>query len=242
MSRSPEAVATTYEYEFERPLMTVDVVLFALIADVEGEPARLHVLLPVRDREPYEGVRGLVGTVIHTDDDNDTHAAAKRAMLTKFKMRVSHLEQLAMFSGRKRDPRGWSASLAYIAMIKTPDNQADFFPVDNLPQKLAFDHKKIIYYAVKRIRDKAHYSTLPLFLMPREFAITSLQKVYESLMGHEVDQAKFRRKMEDLIEPTGTKTTSTRASDEEGKLYGGRSAMLWRSKSNKLAFFGEITQ
>lgn len=238
---------TAVTYEFERPLMTVDVVMFALIADVEGAPARLHVLLPVRDREPYEGVRGLVGTVIHTDDDEDTHAAARRAALTKLGMDVSHLEQLAFFSGRKRDPRGWSGTLAYIAMAKSPDLSwevlLDFFPVDMLPEKLAFDHKEIIYWATKRIRNKSSYSTLPLFLMPAEFTISDLQKVYELLMGHEVDHAKLRRKMEDLIEPTGTKTSATRAKDEKsGKLYGGRSAMLFRATTNHLSFFEEITQ
>lgn len=219
--------------EFERPILTVDVVMFTLIED------RLHVLLPKRvsaDPPEFEGMPALVGGYIHTQEDKDTYAAARRVCRTKIDMDVAHLEQLAVFSGPNRDPRGWAATMAYIAMVKSsdlgPNLLAEFYPVDSrdsLRKKIAFDHAKIIGWAVRRLRDKSSYSTLPLFLMPPKFTISELQQVYEALLGYEVEKAKFRRKIEDLIEPT-----------DEFCGTAGRAARLFRAaKKKKLVFFDE---
>lgn len=239
------------QYEFERPLLTVDVALFTMVPNRNGAKLRnsLYVMLPVRTDEPFKGKRGLVGTVIHTNEDQDTHAAAKRGCRTKLGMEVSLLEQLAMFSGPDRDPRGWSATLAHIATVKwdqlTPDQAADFFPVDalpqaknfqpvaNMPEDLAFDHSEIVYWAVQRIRNKASYTTIPLFLMAEHFTLYDLQKSYEGLMNQEINTPTFRRKIEDLdiIEPTGDVSDS--------KVTGTRAAALYRAKHKTPYFFPE---
>src|ERR1700757_1067919 len=93
--------------EFQRPILTVDVVLFTLL------DGRLHVLLEKRDRAPFAGQPALIGVYIRTQEDKDTHAAARRALRDKIGMEVPYLEQLAAFSGPERDPRGWAAKVAH---------------------------------------------------------------------------------------------------------------------------------
>jgi 8-oxo-dGTP diphosphatase len=204
--------------EFELPLLTVDVVLFTL------KDQRLHVLLPVRDRDPYEGMRALVGGVIHTNEDKDTHAAARRVAMQKIGVDVSHCEQLAMFSGMKRDPRRWSATMAYIAMIRfnvLPKNLTDdFFPVDKLPP-LAFDHTRIVTEAVKRLRNKASYSTLPLYLLNRTFTLFEVWKTYEHLMGQPINKITFKSRMVDqgFIVPTGKMSDPAVTHTRPAELY-----------------------
>ena len=63
--------------------------------------------------------------------------------------------------------------------------------------ELAFDHYKIIDYAVERIRNKIEYTPIALNLLPRLFTVKELQNVYEAIMGREI--LNFRRKMGDMI-------------------------------------------
>ena len=56
--------------------------------------------------------------------------------------------------------------------------------------ELAFDHYKILDYAIDRIRNKVEYT-------PRLFTVKELQNVYEAIMGREI--LNFRRKMGDMI-------------------------------------------
>lgn len=69
--------------------------------------------------------------------------------------------------------------------------------------ELAFDHYKIIDYAVDRIRNKIEYAPIALNLLPRLFTVKELQNVYEAIMGREI--LNFRRKMEDMIIETDEK-------------------------------------
>lgn len=62
---------------------------------------------------------------------------------------------------------------------------------------IAFDHYKILDYAIDRIRNKVEYTPIALNLLPRLFTVKELQNVYEAIMGREI--LNFRRKMGDMI-------------------------------------------
>jgi len=68
---------------------------------------------------------------------------------------------------------------------------------------LAFDHAKIIAYAIHRLRNKVEYTDLALNLMPERFTLTELQQVYEVILGEPLYKAAFRRKIKDLVRETG---------------------------------------
>lgn len=70
-------------------------------------------------------------------------------------------------------------------------------------KELAFDHYKIIDYALDRIRNKIEYTPIALNLLPRLFTVKELQCVYEAIMGREI--LNFRRKMDDMIVETDEK-------------------------------------
>ncbi|NRT76255.1 NUDIX hydrolase [Clostridium beijerinckii] len=76
-------------------------------------------------------------------------------------------------------------------------------PLNEGNEELAFDHYKIIDYAVDRIRNKIEYTPIALNLLPRLFTVKELQNVYEAIMGREI--LNFRRKMEDMIIETDEK-------------------------------------
>ncbi|MFJ3058868.1 NrtR DNA-binding winged helix domain-containing protein [Herbaspirillum sp. NPDC087042] len=183
-------------------ICTVDVVLLTLLAD------GLEVALLRREHAPFKGVAALPGGYIHADADTDARDAARRVLLDKTGIEAPYLEQLATFSGAARDPRGWSVSIVYYALVPaamiTQAERSDVVlaSVDRLPP-LPFDHSAIIETAVSRLRSKSQYSSLPCHLLGKEFTLPQLQRVYEMLLGEPINKVSFRRKMSemDMLEP-----------------------------------------
>ncbi len=67
---------------------------------------------------------------------------------------------------------------------------------------IAFDHGKIIDYAIERLRNKIEYTGIVFNLMPQFFTMTELQQVYEIILDKELLKANFRRKIADLVVET----------------------------------------
>lgn len=203
-------------------ICTVDVVLLCLRDEV------LHVALWRRDRLPFEGSFALPGGYIHPEEDVDTLDAAVRMLREKTHLASLYLEQLGTFSGVARDPRGWSVSIAYYALVPFELIEGESLPglilmaVDQL-KGLPFDHREIVEAAVQRVRCKSSYSSLPVYLCGEQFTLPHLQAVYEAVLGEPINKVSFRRKMEelDMLEPI------------EGALETGRAnrpAQLYRLK------------
>lgn len=179
-------------------IVTVDVVLLTLRA------GQLHAVVMERPVPPFEGILALPGGYVHAEDDRDTLDAAQRILLRKTGIVAPYLEQLRAFSGPTRDPRGWSVSVAYYALVSlaalsrfAEKGGWQLMPAENLPA-LAFDHADIVEAAVQRVRDKSSYSSLPCYLLPEQFAITELQHTYEQVLGTKLDKSAFRRKLTEL--------------------------------------------
>ena len=68
-----------------------------------------------------------------------------------------------------------------------------------VPGELAFDHARMIGYAVDRLRNKIEYTDLAFNLMPEHFTLTQLQQVYETILDCELLKANFRRKIENRV-------------------------------------------
>ncbi|WP_201800019.1 NUDIX hydrolase [Andreprevotia sp. IGB-42] len=178
-------------------IVTVDIVLFTLSAGV------LKIVLLRREHDPYAQQLALPGGYIHPEEDRDSLAAAERVLRQKTGLISPYLEQLFTFTGGVRDPRGWSASIAYYALvhesvlISDDEHRFELLPVDALPD-LPFDHQRITTHAVKRLRDKSTYSSLPCHLLPGQFTLTELQHTYEQVLGISLDKSVFRRKLGEM--------------------------------------------
>lgn len=71
---------------------------------------------------------------------------------------------------------------------------------------IAFDHAKIIEYAIERLRSKIEYTDIAFNLMPERFTLTQLQKVYEVILDTELLKANFRRKIAGMVVETNEYT------------------------------------
>lgn len=200
----------------QSPIVTVDVVILTL-----GEGG-LRVLLTERDKPPFENALALPGGYVRTDEDGTAEDAAHRVLLTKARARGVHIEQLMTFSGPDRDPRGYSVSVAYLALIphsRLPEG-ALTVPVEEAVG-LAFDHDRIVAEGVERLRRKAVYSTAPAALVEQPFTIPDLHAAYEAVLGSRIDAASFRRKMISLsaLEESDEKRPGGRGKGRSAQLF-----------------------
>lgn len=186
--------------QFKHPILTVDVVLFTIIA---GE---LSVLLAKRNSqsEIFPEVFTIPGGYVHPEEDMDLKDSAIRVLKNKINFTGEiYLEQLESFSGSYRDPRGWSVSQAFCAIlpeteVKSSDS-IQWVKVSEINDYiLPFDHSKIVNKAIIRIRSKTTYSTLPVYFFKDKFTLTELQKVYEVILGQKLDKSSFRKRIEDM--------------------------------------------
>lgn len=180
-----------------QPILTVDAVLLTL------EDGQLKVALHERVADPFKGIKALPGGFVHPEEDRCALDTAYRVLRQKTGFIPRHLEQLCVFSGPERDPRGWSVSIAFVALSPIDALRGSGSPVfsyarvDALPE-LAFDHREIVAQAVQRLRSKAGYSSLPCALLPERFTLRELQEVYEQVLGQTLDKSSFRRKIDEL--------------------------------------------
>ncbi len=179
-------------------ILTVDAVLLTIVND------ELHVALHQRENSPFQGHWALPGGYIHADTDDSAKAAVARVLQDKLQVHSPYLEEFGTFSGPVRDPRGWSLTVVYYALVPAlaPSARVQLFAIPQLPN-LPFDHAHIVASVIARVRNKAGYSSLPVHLCPPEFTIPELHAAYEAVLGEKLNIANFRRKLDDLavLEP-----------------------------------------
>ncbi|KZZ14016.1 NUDIX hydrolase [Oleiphilus sp. HI0079] len=215
---------------FDVTLVTVDSVLFTCHEDT------LKVLLVERPNYPQKGKWGLPGGFIDQKKDLSLEDAAIRKLKEKTSVEPPYIEQLLSVGGAKRDPRGWSVSVCFSALIAHQACEAHIDTVSDVrwtsvkeldTLKIAFDHRFIIEEALHRLRQKALYSIVPAYALPSEFTLPELQRVHEIILGKELQKKSFRRRIENanLLEETGNKRSSSK-----------RAAILYKMKEDTKGF------
>ncbi|MCP4420043.1 MAG: NUDIX hydrolase [Chloroflexi bacterium] len=213
--------------QFDRPSVTVDVVIFSLVND------DLQVLLVKRPSAPFANLWAIPGSFVRIDESLEE--AAVRALADETGVHDVYTEQLYTFGTPGRDPRTRVITVAYFALVPhdainhQPGRETaviGWFSITKLP-KLAFDHAEIIDYAFTRLRYKLEYTSVGFQLLPDVFTLTELQQAYQIILGEQLDKRNFRRKIlsAKILEETGEKK-------KEGE---GRPAMLYRYQEDAVA-------
>jgi 8-oxo-dGTP diphosphatase len=194
-----------YQYEWPRPAVTVDVVLFTVAGQLQD--LRLQVLLIRRDGEPQRGFWALPGGFVR--EMEDLPAAAARELEEETGVRGVYLEQVAAVGTPGRDPRGHTVTVVWMGLVAADRHQLaasgdaaavrwfDASGPEPLPP-LAFDHNTLLRQALEHLRRRVGESPLVFELLPRTFTLSELQALYEAILGRELDRRNFRRKLHEL--------------------------------------------
>ncbi|MFV2060714.1 MAG: NUDIX domain-containing protein [Gammaproteobacteria bacterium] len=210
-------------HEFDVPLATVDMAIFTVKDD------NLQVLLVKRADYPAKGKWALPGGFIDLKKDKDLSDTAHRKLKEKTGIDTPYLEQVGTTGNLKRDPRGWSLTVSYLALISSDDiklisddssEMVVWVPMSQVKDnyKLAFDHQIILENCYERLKSKVQYTSLPVNLLPVEFTLTELQKTFEIVLGKSIEKKAFRRRILDvnILKETGK---MKKGSNRPAKLY-----------------------
>jgi 8-oxo-dGTP diphosphatase len=142
-----------YVYEWPRPMVTVDAVVF------RRATGGTEVLLINRKHEPYKGKWAVPGGFIEMDEELE--AAVARELQEETGLTAVKLQQMRTFGKCGRDPRGRQISIAFTGTvnegqdkIKAGDDavKAQWFDIENLPEDLAFDHDEMIACGIEKLK------------------------------------------------------------------------------------------
>jgi 8-oxo-dGTP diphosphatase len=204
--------------------VAVDLVLLTI------RDGTLCALLIRRGIPPYRGRWALPGGFVLREEDLGAAAVRELREETGLDASAGHLEQLASYGHPGRDPRGRVVTVAYLALLPdlpvpvagTDAAHAAWRPTDRPhPDRLAFDHARILADGVERARAKLEYTPLATAFCPAEFTVAELRAVYETVWGAALDPRNFHRKVTTtagFLVPTGESTAGER----------GRPAQLYR--------------
>lgn len=161
----------------------------------------VSLLLISRKYEPFKKFWALPGGLVLNDESLEE--AVRRELKEEAGIDVSYLEQLYTFGKTDRDPRNRVISVTYYGLVRPKDYQISaqtdaedvaWFNINKLP-KLAFDHKHIVDTAVRRLRGKISYEPVGFELLDKKFPFSDLEKLYQALLGRELDRRNFKKKI-----------------------------------------------
>lgn len=193
-------------YEFPRPAVTVDIILFR----VAKTTMRLEVLLIQRADPPFAGQWATPGGFVR--ENEDLLEAAQRELSEESGLQETMLQQVATIGTPGRDPRGHTVTVVFTALVADKDVQlqaggdasnARWFALDEL-QALAFDHDQLIQLALQFIRERLGDLPIVFALLPNRFTLSELQQLCETILGRALDPRNFRRRIQELgiVAPT----------------------------------------
>ncbi|MFP5437414.1 MAG: NUDIX hydrolase [Bacteroidia bacterium] len=186
------------------PHISLDCVVFGF------HESTLKVLLT---RLKGEGIWVLPGGYLGQEED--LKSAASRILTERTGVSNIYLQQFKVFSEMKRSEGffadypddlwhkmrfltvGFYALVDYTKVDPVTDKLADaceWKEVNNLPQ-MAMDHKTIVEKALVKLRRELNYKPIGYNLLPEEFTMPELQKLYETLLGKPLNRGNFYRKM-----------------------------------------------
>ena len=194
---------TTFYKEFQKVLLSVDCIIFGF------DNNKLKILIGRRQLDPGRGEWSLYGGFVRNDESLDD--AANRTLAELTGLNKLYMRQVGAFGSIDRDPGERVVSVAYYALINVNDyddklrqeHGVEWVEVEKLPTMYS-DHNLMVNRARKLMREKIKTQPISFQLLPPLFTLTQLQRLFEAVIGEEVDKRNFRKRIKemDYIEKT----------------------------------------
>ena len=199
---------------YDKANNTVDICICAIIDD------QVSVLLIKRGQPPFEDRWAIPGGYLDIATKETLDDAALRELKEETGIKNIHVRQLHTYSDPKRDPRKRVITTAYYALIsnltlvtqtieaKDDAKEYEWFPINDLPDGLAFDHTDILGDLSDKLAREITYMPIAFELLGNKFTWTELQAVYEDILNEELVASNFRRKIDIMYKIVPTNQTS----------------------------------
>ncbi len=227
-------------------LHTVDVIVMRFVSR-KDDPSkqltedRIEVLVHKRDKDPFKGSWALPGLVINGDTPDATiDDATKRLMgSAKVGMTAQYLEQVGSEGSAVRDPRCWSSTTFYLAIVARETQPAEdqmFVALDEIISNrfpLPFDHTRLVSLAEERLYSKSLYSSLPLVFLGKTLTLTEAIDVTACILKRDVQKSSMRTRLATMTELGHLAETG----DKKPMPVGRPQTLIKNLKPNSVFFF-----
>ena len=193
------------------PRVSTDCVIFGFDLN------QIKVLLI--EREAINGVEqsmALPGDLIFEGENLDT--AASRVLYELTGLDEIYLEQVGAFGDPNRlnnpkdqlwlkavrqNPTERVITIGFFSLVNMNNYEpqpssfaksAAWIPLEDIDE-LAFDHMEILKASFAKLQHKIRIQPIGFNLLPHKFTLSQLHKLYEVILGRELDKRNFRRKM-----------------------------------------------
>lgn len=201
--------------------------LVSIFTIVDG---KFKILLFRKKKDPYKGYWILPSELLGKEETLEE--VIEKCVSTQVGLSNLDYNQVKTFSALDRNPSKRMIGVSFMSIVDsttlelnniTTDECMEWFNIDNLP-KIGYDHQEIIDASVAILKEKINHSLELKKLFPSDFTLPEIQRIYEQLLGCELDRRNFRKKFikADLIEETGDKVTG----------MNGRPATLYRFRED----------
>lgn len=179
----------------------------------------LKLLIGTKTNDPFKGADFLPTIPVGVKEEPEMVVRKLMRKVTGFD--DWPIERLNVFADPYRNPLGRIVNIAFYGTLRLNEElennlgSSEFRWVnsDQTPP-LAFDHNDIVDYSKERLKRRVKRRPIGFSLLPREFTLNQIQRLYECALGRELDKRNFRRKLlksELLIETGKTIRSSPRA-------------------------------
>ncbi|UII23166.1 NUDIX hydrolase [Fulvivirga ligni] len=198
---------TVYPSSYECTI-TVDCSVFGF------QDNELKLLLVKRSIEPYKDHWLLPGGIM--GEGQTVEEAVNRVLFNLTGIHGIHQEQVGCYSAVDRHPVKRAVTVNFYALIKPENHPAipndyvsdvQWFSLNNLPQKLGFDHEILAKDALAKLKRNLQDNLIFGELLPEKFTLKEMQDLYESILDEKLDRRNFRKKIlqMNLLEKTNEK-------------------------------------
>lgn len=175
--------------------ISIDCVIFGF------NKQNLEVLLVQHAEGESIGKWGLIGGWVKIKESTDD--AAHRIVKELTNLNDLYLEQLKAFTDPDRVISERVITIGYYTLLNREDYnikaglkvfEAKWHKISEMPD-LIFDHKEILDYSLKHLRNRVCQAPIGFNLLPEKFTLLQLMHLYEEILGVELDKSNFRRKI-----------------------------------------------
>lgn len=205
------------------------------------ESGEIKLLLNQREAEPFAAHWALPGVVVNGDvQDLSLKDAVERLRASdKVGLELAWCEQVGTVGDAFRDPRCWSSSTYYLAIVAgevSLGERQGWFSVNAVADgriRLPFDHNLIVAAVLERLLSKSLYSSLPLMFLGQEFSAPQATAIFSVVLGRPVLKTSIRQRLLKLTEAGYLRETGRKKPGEGGRPQ----ATLQQLKPGAVYFF-----
>ena len=210
--------------EFSHDEFKVALATSVVVFGFDGE--NLKTLVAQKKGQPYEGA-WIIPSCVGKADENPEHVA-KELLVRATGQQEWLLEKLNVFADPYRNPVGRVVNIAYYCTVRLDDALANnlqregysWVLASDVPT-LAYDHNEIMEYARERFKRRVKRRPIGFSLLPAEFTLNNIQRLYECALGKRFDKRNFRRKLlkSQLLIETDNFIRSSERAKRPSRLY-----------------------